>query len=155
MKSKAMFAITSCLFGSAFMVSQAVAQQPALERPTVAPDIAGVVAAGTKVERVWTGLQSADGLIAEPNGTLLLPEQAASRVSRVNKDGKITPYLEDTNGAGGIAIDSKGRVIAVERTKPEVRVLVPQRKVLVDTFEGKPLDGASDIVADKDRKSVV
>ena len=151
MRTKTMFAIMWCLFGSALILSHAAAQQqPPAEKQTTATSIPGVVAAGTKVERVWTGLKAADGLISEPNGTLLLPEQKADRVSRVDKDGKITLYLEDTNEAGGIAIDPKGRVIAVERNMPpRVRVLAPERKVLADSFEGKPLQRLADIVGDK------
>jgi gluconolactonase len=146
-----MFAIMWCLFGSALILSQAAAQQrPPAERQTTASYIPGVVAAGTKVERVWTGLRAADGLISEPDGTLLLPEQRANRISRFDKDGRITLYLEDTNEAGGIAIDPRGRLIAVERNMPpRVRVLAPERKVLADTFEGKPLQRLSDIVGDR------
>ncbi|HYR89640.1 MAG TPA: SMP-30/gluconolactonase/LRE family protein [Terriglobia bacterium] len=151
MKTKAMRAITWCLFGSALILGQAAAQQrPQPEKQTTAINIAGVVTAGTNVERVWTGLRSADGLISEPDGTLLLPEQRANRISRFDKDGKITLYLEDTNEAGGIAIDPKGRLIAVERNMPpRVRVLAPERKVLADNFEGKPLQRLADIVGDR------
>jgi gluconolactonase len=141
MKTKTMFAIVWCLFG---LMSVAAPQQ------TQVTAIPGVIAAGTKIERVWTGSKAADGLIGEPNGTLLLPEQRADRISRVDENGKITLYLEDTNEAGGIAIDPKGRVIAVERNKPpRVRVLAPERKVLADTFEGKPLGRLADIVGDQ------
>ena len=150
MKAKIVFAMI-CLFASAVIVGQAAAQQqPSPEKQTIAPDIPGVVAAGTKVERVWTGLHAADGLISEPNGTLLLPEQGADRIGRFDKNGKVTPYLEDTNETGGIAIDSKGRVISVERKMPpRVRVLAPERKVLADSFEGKPLERLADIVVDQ------
>ena len=154
MKTKAMVAITWCLFGSALIFSQAPAQQrqepqPTPEKPVTVTSIPGVIAAGTKVERVWTGLKAADGLISEPDGTLLLPEQRAHRISRFDKNGKITLYLEDTNEAGGIALVN-GRVIAVERNMPpRVRVLAPERKVLADSFEGKPLQRLSDIVADR------
>jgi gluconolactonase len=151
MRTKAMFAIMSCLFGSALILRQAAAQQqPPAEKQTTATSIPGIVAAGAKVERVWKGLKSADGLIGEPNGTLLLPEPKANGISRFDKDGKITLYLEDTNEAGGIAIDPKGRVIAVERNMPpRVRVLAPELKVLADTFEGKALQRLADIVGDK------
>jgi gluconolactonase len=154
MKTKAMFVMMGCLLGSALIVSQAAAQQrqeqqPAAEKPITVTSIPGVIAAGTKVERVWTGLQAADGLISEPDGTLLLPEQRANRISRFDKNGKITLYLEDTNEAGGIALVN-GRVIAVERNMPpRLRVLAPERKVLADSFEGKPLQRLADIVADR------
>jgi len=49
------------------------------------------VAAGTKVERIWTTVTtSADGVIAAPDGTLALPQQAANQISKVDKDGKFT-----------------------------------------------------------------
>jgi gluconolactonase len=152
MKTKAMFAIVWCLSGSAFVLSQtAPPQQPAAEKQTMATAIPGVVAAGTKVERVWTGLQAGDGLIGASDGTLLLPEQGtANRVIRFDKDGKSAVYLEDTNEAGGIAIDPRGRVIDIERSPPSrVRVLAPERKVLADTYEGKPFQRLSDIVGDR------
>jgi len=70
-------------------------------------------------------------------------------------------FLSDTHGVGSIGIDSKGRVIAVERTcsdpggHPEscneptaVSVLTPTRTVLADRFEGKPLGRLNDLVVD-------
>jgi gluconolactonase len=149
MKMKAIL-VTWCLVASGLAWSQGAAPQaPGPEKQTTTTEIPGVVAAGMKVERVWTGLQAADGLISEADGTLLLPEQGADRISKFDKNGKITLYLEDTNEAGGIAIDTKGRVISVERKMPpRVRVLAPQRKVIIDTFEGRPLAQLADIVAD-------
>jgi gluconolactonase len=150
MKTKAMFMMMWCLFGSALLLGQRGEEpKPQPEKAITVTAIPGVIAAGAKVERVWTGLKAADGLISERDGTLLLPEQRADRISKFDKNGKITLYLEDTNEAGGIAIDSKGRVIAVERNMPRLRMLAPERKVLADTFEGKPLGRLSDIVVDK------
>jgi sugar lactone lactonase YvrE len=152
MKTKAMFASMSFLFAAAMVLSQGKAQQaPAPEKEVTVTAIPGVIAAGTKVERVWTGLNAGDGLIAEPNGTLLLPEQGdANAIGRVDEKGKVTSYLSDTNEAGGVAIDPKGRVIDIERKTPSrIRLLAPERKVLAETFEGKPFQRLSDIVADK------
>ena len=150
MKTKAVFTIMGCVLGSALMLRPAAARQQAqAETPITTQRIPGVVAAGTRVERVWTGLRAADGLISEPDGTLLLPEQRADRISRFSADGTITLYLEDTNEAGGIAFDAMGRLISVERRMPRVRVLVPERRVLVDAYEGEPLQRLSDIVADQ------
>jgi gluconolactonase len=115
MKTKSVFTITGCVLGSALVLSPVAARQEA-ETPVTTRSIPGVVAAGTKVERVWTGLEAADGLISE---------------------------------ADGIAIDAMGRLISVERKAPRVRVLVPERRVLADTYEGEPLQRLSDIVADQ------
>ena len=63
-----------------------------------------------------------------------------------------------------MAIDSKGRILAVERTCTDpgrlasapacaeptaVTVLAPERKVLADNFEGKPLGRVNDLVVDR------
>jgi gluconolactonase len=151
MKTTAMFASMLFLFVAAVLSQGKAQQQPMPEKEVTTTAIPGVVAAGTKVERVWTGLNAGDGLIAEPNGTLLLPEQGeANTISRVDKNGKVTPYLNDTNEAGGVAIDPKGRVIDIERHPPSrIRLLAPERRVLADNFEGKPFQRLSDIVADR------
>ena len=151
MKRKAVFASVLCFVAAAILGQGRAQQQPVPEKQVNATEIPGVIAAGTKVERVWTGLNAGDGLIAEPNGTLLLPEQGeANTISRVDKNAKVTLYLEDTNEAGGVAIDPRGRVIDIERKPPSrIRLLVPERKILADNFEGKPFQRLSDIVADK------
>ena len=69
--------------------------------------------------------------------------------------------LSDTHGVGSIGIDSKGRIVAAERTctdpggQPEqctestaMSVLTPTRSVLADRFEGKPLGRLNDLVVD-------
>jgi gluconolactonase len=154
MKIMFVFAILFCVFEASLILSQAPARQeaaPGPEKPTVATAIPGIVAAGTRIERVWTTPQAADGLIAEPNGTLLIPEQGElNRVSKLEGNGRTTVYLTDTNEAGGIAIDTQGRVISIERSPPSrIRVLAPEpRRVLAQAFEGTPFQRLSDIVAD-------
>ena len=153
MKTKAMFAIVACLLVSTLLLGQArppaQAAPPVPEKPVSVTAIPGVVAAGTKVEKIWMGNKAADGLISLPDGTLVLPEQRADRISKIDMNGKVTLWFEDTNEAGGVAIDSKGRILSVERTIPRVRELYPERKVLVDKFEGQPLTRLSDVVLDK------
>jgi gluconolactonase len=69
--------------------------------------------------------------------------------------------LSETHGVGSIGIDSKGRILGVERTctdpggrpeqcteSPAVSVLTPTRKVLADRFDGKPLGRLNDLVID-------
>jgi gluconolactonase len=153
MKTKAMFAIVLCLMVTALLAGQ---RRPPAEQAPGTPDkpvtvtaIPGVIAAGTKVERVWTGDHAADGLISLPDGTLILPEQRADKISKFDMNGKITPWLDDTNEAGGVAVTSKGHIITVERTIPRVRELYPERKILADKFEGQPLQRLSDVVIDK------
>jgi gluconolactonase len=153
MKTKAMFAIVLCLLLSAALAGQRRPQAETApgvpDKPVTVTAIPGVIAAGTKVERVWAGDKAADGLISLPDGTLILPEQRADRISKFDMNGKMTLWFEDTNEAGGVAVTSKGHIITVERTIPRVRELYPERKILADKFEGQPLQRLSDVVIDK------
>ena len=83
MKTKVMFAIVLCLFVSVVLAGQrrpAAEQEPGVpDKPVTVKAIPGVIAAGTKVERVWTGDKAADGLIPLPDGTLILPENPFRR----------------------------------------------------------------------------
>jgi len=111
--------------------------------------IPAVVAPGTKVELVWMGFESADGIIGASDGSLLFAEQVASRVSRIDQDGKVTPYLQNTNGTGALAIDSKGRIVSAERLKAGIGILTPTHHVLADNFQGEALKDANDLVVDR------
>lgn len=149
MKLIAVFAVAWCLIGSPVVLGQAAGQE-APPAETTAPDIPGVVAGGTKVQLVKEGLKGTEGPIATPDGGLLFTEQDANQITKIDKDGNFSIYIEDTNGSVGLAYDPKGRLIGVgRRTKAEILVFTPTRSVLADTFEGQPLSNPNDLVVDK------
>ena len=123
--------------------------------------IPGVVAAGATWSTAWQGTDNADGLVGTSDGGLLFAQEQPRRISKLDATDRASVFLSDTHGVGSIGIDSKGRVIAVERTctdpggLPEscneptaVSVLTPTRAVLADRFEGKPLGRLNDLVVD-------
>jgi gluconolactonase len=111
---------------------------------TVAPGIPGVVAAGTKVTVIKEGFQGTEGPIALPDGSLIFTETAASRITKIDKDGNVSTFLENSNGSNGLAFDAKGRLISVQTTPGQTRVGVIYPKgsevTLTDGFEGRPND---------------
>jgi gluconolactonase len=42
----------------------------------------------------------------------------------------VSPYLENTNGANGLAFNGAGETIAVQTTKPGIAVLSPAGEVI-------------------------
>jgi gluconolactonase len=75
---------------------------------------------------------------------------------------RVSVFLEHTHGAGSVAMDASGRILAVERTCTDpggqpgqcteptsVSVIAPERKVLADSFEGQSLGRLNDLVVDK------
>ena len=115
---------------------------PAIE--TVAPGIPGVVTAGAKVQIVKDGFQSSEGPLAMPDGTTLFTEPGASRVHRIDKNGTITTFLENSDRANGLALDPKGRLIAT--TALSIAVLHPEAsKAVLAKMPSRP----NDLVVDK------
>ena len=115
---------------------------PATE--TVAPAIPGVVAAGTKVVIVKDGFQSSEGPVAMPDGTTLFTEPGASKVHKIDAKGNISTFVENTNRANGLALDSKGRLIATTALTIEV-LYPPAAKAVLATLPTRP----NDLVVDK------
>ena len=163
MRLRAIVAIASCLFVPAFALGQGPAREP-LPRAVTVSAIPGVVAAGSKWQLAWQGFDNADGIVGTSDGGLLFAQEQPNRIRKLDKDGKDSVYLENTHGAGALAIDAEGRILAVERTCTDpgrasaappcveptvVGVLAPDRKVLADSFEGKPLGRLNDLVVDK------
>lgn len=131
----------------------ALAQGGAPQPPpadTVTPAIAGVAAAGTKVVVIKSGFQGTEGPIGMPDGSVIFTETQANRITRIAPDGTTSTFLENTNGANGLAWDQKGRLIAVQTTPGQTRVGVIHPKgaeaVIADTFEGKPFGRPNDLV---------
>jgi gluconolactonase len=126
-------------------------QPPAAD--TVAPDIPGVVKGGTKVQVIKDGFTGTEGPIALPDGSLAFTETAANRITKIDKDGNTSAFLENTNGSNGLAFDAKGRLISVQTTpgNTKIGVIYPKgsETTIVDNFEGKPFGRPNDLVVDK------
>ena len=146
---------------SAAVFAQGAANQPApaVANPayvppawdTYAPNIPGVVAAGTTVELITDQLNGTEGPVALPDGTLLFTEGGARRLSRFDKDGKRSTYLENLQ-SGGLGFDPNGRLIANDNTpgKQGIYIVSPKgaEKTLVDR-KTRGFDQSNDIVVDK------
>lgn len=151
MKKTAAALLVSCVFWIASGVSHA--QQAIVKSPpdTTSPAITGVVAAGTRVQLIRDLFQSTEGPIAMPDGSLLFTEQDAGdgALVKIDKDGNVSTYLENTNRTIGLAYDSKGRLIGAQSRIPRVGVLAPGRVTLAADYGGQPLVSPTDLVIDK------
>jgi len=131
----------------------AAAPQPPATN-TVAPDIPGVVAGGTTVEVIKEGFDGTEGPIGMPDGSLIFTETAANRITRIDRDGNTSTFLENTNGSNGLAFDSRGRLVSVQTVPGQMRVgvIYPQgsETVLAENYEGTAFARPNDLVVDKE-----
>ncbi len=166
MRARAGLVVGGWLLISAVVVIPRVAAQrggePQGAREVHISAIPGVVAANSQWTLAWQGTDNADGLVGTSDAGLLFAQEQPNRISKLDARDQVSVFIENTHGTGAIAIDSRGRVLAVERTCTDpgrqpvqcaeptvVGVLSPERKVLADSFEGKPLGRLNDLVADK------
>jgi len=117
---------------------------------TTAPDIPGVVRGGTKVQLIRDLFHSTESPIAMPDGSVLFTEQDAGdgQLVKIDKDDKISVFVQNTNRTIGLAYDTKGRLVGVQSNIPRIEVLSPTRTTLVDQIDGLPIVAPNDIVAD-------
>jgi gluconolactonase len=123
--------------------------------------ITDVVAEGALWQVAWQGTDNADGIVGTADGGLLFAQEQPRRISKLDAMDRMSVVLSQTHGVGSLAIDSRERILGVERTctdpggSPEqcteataVSVLTPSRSILADRFEGKPLGRLNDLVVD-------
>ncbi len=188
MKPKTVFVILSSLSALALLPGQAQAQGTAAPLPpcaqpvqppaqpggALAPQrlpraatvtmIPGVVAAGAKWTKVWqAGGNSADGIVADKDGSALVAQEDYDAVLRLDKNDKASVYLSNAKGVGSLSMDRQGRLYGVHRTerpgstKPDrasivnaITILAPERKMVADkwtdgtTLSVRPNDLAAD-----------
>ena len=158
MRSKALIVVALCLLGSTIALGQrgdgqrgggGRADQPPPPPFTLAPDIPGVVAGGTKVQLIKEGFNGAQGATQAPDGSLLFTERMANKITKIDKDDNISSYMEDTSATNSFSFDAKGRAIGVQWMPAGVAVLAPTKMSLADKFENHGFGRPNDLTIDK------
>jgi len=123
-----------------------------------------VISGGVKWQEAWRGTDNADGIVGTADGGLLFAQEQPNTIRKLDKNDKDSVFIKDTHGAGSVALDSKGHVLAVQRTCTDpgrgnapcseptaIAIIYPEkeRKILADKFDGKPLGRLNDLVVDK------
>jgi len=110
--------------------------------------IPGVVAAGGKWTKVWQeGGNSADGIIPDKDGSVLVAQEDYDTVLKINADGKTSVAVADAKGIGSLSMDRQGRLYGAHRTerpgstKPDkdsienaITMLAPKRMMIADKW---------------------
>ena len=116
-----------------------------------ATSIPGVVAAGTKIELVKTGLGRTEGPVAMQDGSMLV--SSANSILKVDVSDNVTTFIENSNQTNAMGWDLKGRLVSVQRARgnEKVGVLYPREQVttLADKCQGQPFNSLNDLALDK------
>ena len=134
------------------------AQQPAQPatgsiRVQPSPEIAGVIAIGTRPQVIATGLNGADDPIWLPAVGLVFSEPNANRIVQLSTSDTLTTFVGGLHSPLGMTLDREGRLISLQSAAGHtgVRVVWPPGKeaVLAERFRGLPFSRPNGIVSDR------
>jgi gluconolactonase len=110
--------------------------------PYTVKAIPGVITAGQRWKLIWVhNGNNADGIVGQPDGSILAAQNDESDVVRITPDGQTTVVYRDTNTGGALAENKLGQLFIVERALiPSVWELAPERRMLADAFDGEPFE---------------
>ncbi|MCU0650218.1 MAG: SMP-30/gluconolactonase/LRE family protein, partial [Gemmatimonadaceae bacterium] len=104
---------------------------------------------GVRVHFIKGGFTGTEGPIGMKDGSLLFTETQANRLTHIDANDSVRTWLENTDGANGLAYARDGRLIGVQTVpgKTGVRVLFPADRAatLADAFEGKRFGRPNDL----------
>ena len=123
-------------------------------RPVTITAIPGVVAPGSAWTKVWQQEgNSADGVLPDQDGSLLVAQQDYDAAIRLDPAGRVSTAIAGSWGLSSLTMDRQGRLYGAHRTerpgstKPHrdsvvnaITQLTPERRVVADRWtDGTPL----------------
>jgi gluconolactonase len=91
--------------------------------------IPGVIAAGARVEEVRGGFKGLEGPVAAPDGGLFFSDIPASITYKLEPNGAINVWRENTGGANGLFLARDGRLLAAEGMGRRIVAVTPDKRV--------------------------
>ena len=119
---------------------------------TPQPEIPGVIAAGTTVQLIKDGFQGTEGPVGTPDGGLYFTDPYASKMYKMDKNGNVTLWREDTGGTSGIFLLKNGRLLGAETGRHRLVAIDPDGKLTplaTAGVGGRALRLTNDIMVDK------
>ena len=112
--------------------------------------IAGVVRGGLEVELVQEGFKFTEGPVGTPDGGLYFTDLRASRIHRVDPNGKVSLYREPTGETNGLALTRSGQLVGIEAVGKRVTRINPDGTTTeLSRGDGsKPLAVPNDLIVD-------
>lgn len=105
-----------------------------------------------KVEKIADGFLGGEGPVWSRKNYLLFSDYDKNRIYKYVPGKQPEVYREESNGANGNAMDTKGRLYSCEYRSRRVTRTLPngRTEVFVDRFEGKRFNAPNDIVVRRD-----
>jgi len=106
-----------------------------------------VFAPGATVEKLAGGFDFTEGPTCDSNGNVLFTDQPNDRILKWSTEGRLSTFLQPAGRANGMCFAPGGDLIACADDKTALWSIAPDGgiTVLLDTFEGRALNGPNDV----------
>jgi len=112
--------------------------------------IAGVGPAG-EIVKLHTGFKFTEGPAADAEGNVYFSDIPSNRVHKVDLEGKLSTFLENSEGINGLMFDAKGRLVACQGGSGRVVAIDLASKQIAPLSERQAEKGRpNDLVIDRE-----
>jgi gluconolactonase len=105
-----------------------------------------------EIVKAQTGFTFTEGPAADAHGNVYFTDVRANKILKLDTDGKLTTFMENTQGCNGLMFDGKGRLIACQGGAGKIIAIDPTTKaidVLAAEYDGKRFNAPNDLVVDR------
>jgi gluconolactonase len=105
-----------------------------------------------EITRAQTGFQFTEGPAADLQGNIYFTDVQRNRIHKLDAQGNLTTFLENTQGANGLMFDPKGRLIACQGGAGRIVAIDVASKeitVVADNFNNVRFNSPNDLVVDR------
>lgn len=104
-----------------------------------------------KIVKAHGGFKFTEGPAADRDGNLYFSDIPANTIHKLDRDGKLSVFTDQSNHANGLMVNAKGEIVACEMDG-RIVALDPKTKkarVIADKYDGKRFNAPNDLVLDK------
>lgn len=104
-----------------------------------------------EIEKVAGDLQFTEGPAADAEGNLYFTDVRANKIHKIDTAGKVSTFLENTEGMNGLMFDKAGVLYACQGGKGRVvKIDVKSKQItpVAEQHNGKPFNRPNDLVLD-------
>ena len=115
-----------------------------------AEPIAGVGPSG-EIKKVAGDFQFTEGPAVDADGNVYFTDVRGNRIHKIDAAGKLSTFMENTEGANGLMFDKAGMLYACQGGKGRVVKIDPRTKEVTpvaEQYNGKPFNRPNDLVLD-------
>jgi gluconolactonase len=118
---------------------------------SVQAQIPGIGPVG-EIARAQTGFQFTEGPAADLQGNIYFSDVQRNRIHKLDTQGALTTFLEDTQGINGLMFDQRGRLIACQSGAGRIvaiDIVTKNTEVIADKFNNVRFNSPNDLVVDR------